>query len=276
MNRLTHNFNELNARGEQALICFMTAGDPDQDTTVDLACSLYNAGVDAIELGIPFSDPLADGPSIQAASQRALDTGMTTRKAMQCAARIHDKVPGLPIVLMTYYNPVLRYGMQQFARDAAASGVDGVIITDLTPEEAAEWQEHANGSNLATIYLLAPTSTEDRVESVCKICSGFVYCVSRTGVTGARQDVPLDLQETITRIRKFTDLPLAVGFGVSLPEHVKAIGAFADGIVVGSALVDLINTNRDNPSLLKITSDYCATLKAATRKLESPHARGTR
>ncbi len=265
MNRITQNFNTLKARGEHALICFMTAGDPDIDKTVELASSLYDAGVDALELGIPFSDPLADGPSIQASSQRSLDSGMTAHKALQCAARIHERVPLLPLVLMTYYNPVLRYGMTEFARDAAASGVDGVIITDLTPEESAEWQHHAQVNQLATIYLLAPTSTDDRVSSVCKICSGFVYCVSRTGVTGARQDVPQDLKDTISRIRRYTDLPIAVGFGVSSPEHVKAISAFADGVVVGSSLVDLIHNNRDNRDLHNVAYEYCASLKAGTR-----------
>ncbi len=265
MNRLTDNFKQLNARGEQALICFVTAGDPDVDRTVELAAAMYDAGVDALELGIPFSDPLADGPSIQASSQRALDSGMTAHKAMECARRIHARVPHLPLVLMTYYNPVLRYGMDKFAHDAATSGVDGVIITDLTPEEASAWQQNAAANNLATIYLLAPTSTDERVASVCKSCSGFVYCVSRTGVTGARQDVPHDLRDTLSRIRKHTNLPLAVGFGVSSPEHVAAISAFADGVVVGSSLVDLIHNNRDNPSLLEIAAEYCASLKGATR-----------
>jgi tryptophan synthase alpha chain len=255
----------LRQRGEKALIGFVTAGDPSAERTVALITALAEAGADAVEIGIPFSDPLADGPSIQASSQRALDGGMTVAKALSVVAQARQASPDLPLILMTYYNPIRRYGLERYAADARAAGADANIVTDLTPEEADDWKRLSVASGLDTIFLLAPTSTQARIEVVARLSTGFVYCVSRTGVTGARQDVPADLRDVVARIKASTPEPVCVGFGVSRPEHVAQIAAFADGVVVGSSLVDLIHRHRDAPDLLGQVRDYVASLKAATR-----------
>jgi len=265
LSRLAQRFEELRARGEKALVCFVTAGDPSAERTVEIVTTLARAGVDAVEIGLPFSDPLADGPSIQAASQRALNGGMTTAKALEVVRQVRQNAPELPLILMTYYNPIRRYGLARYAHDAKAAGADAHIVTDLTPEEAEEWKRLSVANDLDTIFLLAPTSTPDRIAIVARLSTGFVYCVSRTGVTGARQDIPTELTEVVARIKAHTSDPVCVGFGVSQPEHVRRIAAFADGVVVGSALVDLIHRHRDDPGLLTQVHDYVATLKAATK-----------
>lgn len=265
MTRLTDHFAQLRGRNEKALIGFVTVGDPSADLTVDIVIALARAGVDAVELGLPFSDPLADGPSIQASSQRALENGMTVPRALDVIDRIRRAAPHLPLIVMTYYNPILRYGLERYAADAHAAGVDAHIVTDLTPEEAADWKRISKTSDLDTVFLLAPTSTLERIVAVTELSSGFVYCVSRTGVTGARQDVPAELTDVVGRIKARTPLPVCVGFGISRPEHVQRICAFADGAVVGSALVDLIHCQRDASDLCAQVSGYMATLKAATR-----------
>jgi tryptophan synthase alpha chain len=226
--------------------------------------ALDEAGVDAIELGIPFSDPLADGPSIQAAAQRALANGVTVGQVFDTVRSIRQR-SDIPIVLMTYFNPTLQYGVERFARDAAAAGVDGAIQTDLTPEEAGEWIAAARAAGLDTVFLLAPTSTDDRIQVVSELSTGFIYCVSRTGVTGARQDVPSELPALIARVRERTRTPVCVGFGISKPEHVRRIGEIADGAVVGSALVDVIARNGDSPALLEEVRAFAASLKEATK-----------
>jgi len=216
------------------------------DATVDIALALDAACVDVIELGIPFSDPLADGPSIQAAGHRALLGGATVARALDTLREIRSR-SAIPIVLMTYFNPALSYGLDRFARDVAGAGADGVIQTDLTPEEADLWIPAARGAGLDTVFLLAPTSTESRIDVVTGIATGFIYCVSRTGVTGARDEIPMELEEFVGRVRRKTDLPVCVGFGISTSDHVRRITAFSDGVVVGSALVDLIaTTNRSD------------------------------
>lgn len=265
MSRLSARFETLRQRGEKALVCFVTAGDPSAERTVKIVTALAEGGADAIELGIPFSDPLADGPSIQASSQRALEGGMTTAKALAAVRSIRQMSPDLPLILMTYYNPIRRYGLERYAADLRAAGADGNIVTDLTPEEAGEWKRLSEANGLDTIFLLAPTSTEARIEIVSRLSTGFVYCVSRTGVTGARQDVPAELTDVVARIKARTPAPVCVGFGVSQPEHVRRICAFSDGAVVGSALVDLIHAQRDAPDLLPRVRDYVASLKAATK-----------
>ena len=270
MTRLTERFASLKARGERALICYVVAGDPSAEATVEIVRALDEAGADAIELGIPFSDPLADGPSIQAASQRALEGGITVPKVFETLRQIR-KVSQIPVVLMTYFNPTLRFGIDRFANEAAQAGADGVIQTDLTPEEADPWVRAARAAGLDTIFLLAPTSTADRIEIVTRISSGFVYCVSRTGVTGSRDEVPVELTEFIGRVRagitalKRRDLPVCVGFGVSRPEHVKQIGDFSDGVVVGSALVDLIARHAHATDRTENVRAFVSSLKAATR-----------
>jgi tryptophan synthase alpha chain len=264
MSRLTKRLEELRARGEKALVCYVVAGDPNLERTVDIVLALDAAGVDAIELGIPFSDPLADGPSIQAASQRALVHGVTVGQVFETVRAIRQR-SDIPIVLMTYFNPTLRYGVNRFATDAASAGVDATIQTDLTPEEADEWIAASRASGLDTVFLLAPTSTDDRIQVVSELSTGFIYCVSRTGVTGARQDVPAELPALITRVRERTRTPVCVGFGISKPEHVRRIGEIADGAVVGSALVDVIARHGDSPALLDEVRTFAAGLKAATR-----------
>ena len=265
MSRLNDCFSALRARNEKALLCFVTAGDPSAERTVEIVCALAEAGVDAVEIGLPFSDPLADGPSIQASSQRALEAGMTTRKALEIVRSIRQRSPQLPLILMTYYNPIRQYGLARYAADAKAAGADAHIVTDLTPEEAGEWKQFSIANGLDTVFLLAPTSTSDRIQVVCELSTGFIYCVSRTGVTGARQDVPVELTDVVARIRASAKAPVCVGFGVSTPEHVRRICAFADGAVVGSALVDLIHRHRFDGNLLNLIHDYAASLKAATR-----------
>jgi tryptophan synthase alpha chain len=263
--RLSRRFEELKGRGEKALVCFVTAGDPSSERTVEIVDTLARAGADAVEIGIPFSDPLADGPSVQASSQRAIEHGMTTRKALDIVRSVRASNPDLPLILMTYYNPIRHYGLAVYARDAAAAGADAHIVTDLTPEEAADWKGYSDENGLDTVFLLAPTSTSVRIEVVAKLSTGFVYCVSRTGVTGARKDVPAELADVVARIRAQTSEPICVGFGVSTPEHVRQICAIADGAVVGSALVDLIHRHRDDADLLPRVHDFVADLKSGTR-----------
>lgn len=264
MSRIDDCFTRLRASGEGALVCFVTAGDPNIDTTEDIVLELGQAGADIVELGIPFSDPIADGPSIQAASMRALEAGTNVIKVLDLVRSIRDK-SDLPIVLMTYYNPVLRYGLRRFASEAVASGADGVIVTDLVPEEAQEWKTAADAAGLSTIFLLAPTSTEQRIAEVSKLASGFIYCVSRTGVTGARQEMAQGVRDLVARIRSKTDKPVVVGFGISSREHVQEVCEYADGAVVGSLLVDLIAEKAYSEALLPELRQAVSELKSGSR-----------
>ena len=265
LSRLSERFDTLKQKGEKALICFVTAGDPSAEATADIVAALADAGADAVEIGLPYSDPLADGPSIQAASQRSLDGGMSVLKALEIVRQIRRKTPDLPLILMTYYNPILRYGLERYARDAREAGADAHIVTDLTPEESDDWRRISQANGLDTIFLLAPTSTADRIEIVARIASGFVYCVSRTGVTGARQDVPAELAVMINQIKAKTETPVCIGFGISQPEHVQKIAAISDGAIVGSSLVDLIHKNRADARLLDAVREYVHALKQATK-----------
>ena len=264
MNRIDRRFAELRARGDKALVCFLTSGDPDFATTADLAVEIARSGADIVELGVPFSDPLADGPSIQASSFRALERGATVRGVLDNVREIRARCD-TPIVLMTYYNPVLKYGLDGFARDAADAGADGVIMTDLPPEEAGEWKKSADRAGVATIFLLAPTSTKERIEVAAKMGSGFIYCVSRTGVTGARDDMPAELEALVATIKAATDLPVVVGFGISKPEHVRFVTRFADGAVVGSALVNVI---ADHAGSAESVGEFVKSLKAGVVRRE--------
>ncbi|MBI2844248.1 MAG: tryptophan synthase subunit alpha [Armatimonadetes bacterium] len=263
MSRIGERFQELSRRGEKALVCFITAGDPDMDSSEAVVLALAEAGVDIVEIGVPFSDPLADGPSIQASSQRALDGGVTPPAVLDLVRRVREK-SDLPLVLMTYFNPVQMMGVRRFADEAAAAGADGVIMTDLPPEEAGEWKAAADAAGLDTIFLLAPTSTDERIRRVAEMGSGFIYCVSRTGVTGARKELPADVKDLVNRIRNSTTKPIVVGFGVSGPEQVREISKWADGAVVGSALVDLIASADGSDSLAERVRAFASALKAAT------------
>ena len=260
MNRIDRCFAELKRRGDKALVCFLMSGDPDLDTTEKLVEKIAECGADIVELGIPFSDPLADGPSIQAAGQRALDGGTTLRTVLQRVKSIRERCE-VPIVLMTYYNPIQKYGIERFAREAASAGADGVIMTDLPPDEAADWRSAATQAGLATIFLLAPTSTKERIELVANMASGFIYCVSRTGVTGARDEVPAELKDLVGIIKAASSLPVVIGFGISRPEHVRQVTSFADGAVVGSALVNVIADHAGSDELLQQAGDFVASLK---------------
>jgi tryptophan synthase alpha chain len=263
MSRIGARFEELKAAREKALICFVTAGDPDLETTKKIVLEMAVAGADIVELGIPFSDPIADGPSIQAASLRSLENGTNVASVLELVQSIRSESQ-VPLILMTCFNPILHYGLERFAREAASSGVDGVIASDLTPEEAGEWKSLADLHNLDTIFLLAPTSTAPRIDRVAKLGSGFIYCVSRTGVTGARMEMAEGVRELVESVKAITSKPVAVGFGISKPEHVHAVCEYADGAIVGSRLVDLIASKADTQSMLADLRELVSSLKSAT------------
>ncbi len=264
MSRISGTFTALRAHNERALIPFVMAGDPSPAATPAVLEALAAGGADVIELGLAFSDPIADGPTIQAAAQRALDAGATL-DALFAAARDFRAAHDTPLVIMTYTNPVFHRGYVRFAAEAAAAGIAGVIISDLPPEEADEWCAAASKHGLDTIFLLAPTSTLPRIARAAARSTGFVYCVSRTGVTGARAALPADLTGLVARLRAETEKPIAVGFGISTPEQVRDICAIADGAVVGSALVDLIARHSGDPKLPAAVTEFIRSLKAATR-----------
>jgi len=311
MSRITDRFAALSARREGALIPFIVAGDPDFDRSLRVMVALARAGSDVIELGVPFSDPLADGPVNQAAYDRALRTGATVEGVLDLVARFR-KQHQAPVVLMTYSNPVAQYGWERFAVEAAQAGVEGVLLTDLPPEEAEGhprsgsggaplWLGHARAAGLDTIFLLAPTSPDSRIAMVARLASGYIYCVSRLGVTGARDQLPPDARALVERVRAVAQepeqrhsersakrearnlgtaeaqsgrppdrrghapaLPVVVGFGIARPEQVRAVCAFADGAVVGSALVQLIAEHAGQPDLDQAVEEFAAGLKAAT------------
>jgi tryptophan synthase alpha chain len=246
--RIARLFDSLKHDGRKGLIAYLTAGDPTPERTPALVEALERGGADLIELGVPFSDPVADGPVIQRAGQRALAAGTTLRKVLEMAAEIRRRSE-IPLLLFTYLNPVLRYGLDALAREAAASGIDGCLLIDASVEEAGQYVEAMRRHGLDTVFLAAPTSTQRRLELVARYSTGFVYLVSRTGVTGARASLSDAVSPLVAAMRAVTDLPLAVGFGVSRPEHVADLGRQVEAVVVGSAIVDLIGRNADNPSL---------------------------
>jgi tryptophan synthase alpha chain len=237
--RITRRFEELRSRGEMGLIAFLTAGDPSLEATESFVLALDQAGADVVELGVPFSDPVADGPAIQRSSERALRAGTTLSGVLKLVESIRRK-SDVALVLFSYYNPVLQMGIERFAQRAADAGADGALITDLTPEEAGDYRRIVQAQGLDTIFLAAPTSTDKRLASIAKVTSGFLYVISRTGVTGTRESLPEDLPALIRRVRRATPLPIAVGFGISLPGQVSVLGGLADAAVVGSALVQEI------------------------------------
>ena len=261
MSRIADRFAKLKESGGKALVCFVTAGDPNLETTKRIVLALERAGADIVELGVPFSDPIADGPSIQASSMRALASGTNVPKVLDLVRSIRRE-SGLPLVLMTYYNLIEHYGLSRFADEAASAGVDGVILSDLTPEDSGGWKTAADARGLDTIFLLAPTSTEERIRRVAQLASGFIYCVSRTGVTGAQAEMAEGVRDLVARIRSATEKPIAVGFGISTPGQVRDVCGYADGAVVGSVLVNLIAENADSPALLTELNDLVSALKA--------------
>lgn len=237
MTRLSATFQSLAAQGRRAFVAFVTAGDPTLERTIEVALQAEAGGADVLELGVPFSDPLADGPVIQRASERALRQGVTLSHVLAAVGAMRARGLRLPIVLFSYYNPLLAYGLERLCHDACAAGVDAALVTDLPPEEAGEWLAPARAADLDTVFLAAPTSPDERLQRVCAASRGFVYAVSRTGVTGERQALSDDARPLLARLRALTSLPVALGFGISTPEQVRAAAELADGVVVGSALV---------------------------------------
>lgn len=251
-------FKKLQKEGKKAFIPYIMAGDPDLERTKDIVRLFEECGADIVELGVPFSDPLADGPTIQRASERALRNGVTLRNVIALVKGFGQEIK-IPIILMTYYNPVFKYGIELFISDAREAGIDGVIIPDLPPDEAAEFIRLSKKAHLNTIFLLAPTSTEDRVKKVVRASTGFIYYVSITGITGAALSLDGSMEVLISNIRKYTDKPIAVGFGVSTPEEASAVARVSDGVIVGSAIVKRIHNSPDG------LKQYLTSLREAIR-----------
>jgi tryptophan synthase alpha chain len=259
--RIGRLFERLRAEHRPALIAYITAGDPAPDRTVGLVAALERGGADLIELGVPFSDPIADGPVIQRGSDRALKAGTTVAKVLDIASQIR-KQSEIPLLLFTYMNPILRYGLEALAHKAVACGIDGCLLTDLSVEEAEPYTAAMRGAGLDTVFLGAPTSSERRLELVAEYSTGFVYLVSRTAVTGERSSISNSVAPLVSAMRKVTDLPVAVGFGISTAAQVREVGMIADGIAVGSAFVRVIEENAASPELE-------ARLEALARELSS-------
>jgi tryptophan synthase alpha chain len=232
----------ISVNKKPSLVAYVTCGDPDLATTRDIVLAAIEAGADVIELGVPFSDPVADGPVIQRASERALRHGTTLAQVIELAAEVRRKSQA-GLIIFSYLNPILRMGLSKFAAVAADAGIDGALITDLPVEEAGDYLHEMRKKGLATVFLAAPTSTDERLKQIAKASTGFVYAVSRTGVTGAREQLPADARRLVQRLRKHTKLPIAVGFGISTAEQFAAVGEFADAGVVGSAIVETIERN---------------------------------
>ena len=238
--RIEELFLSLKEKNEKALITFITAGDPDLPTTKDIILELVSKGADIIELGIPFSDPMADGPTIQMASERALASGTTTGKVLKLVKEVRAEGCAAPIVLFGYYNPIFVYGLERFAKDARRAGADGVLIVDLPPEESGDFKAALDAEGLDFVYLLTPTSDASRIKLVAARASGFVYYVSVAGVTGARTKLATSLQSAVKKVKAGTHLPVGVGFGISTPEQAKVAAKSAEGVIVGSAIVNII------------------------------------
>ncbi len=275
--RISKRFAELRSSGELGIIAYITAGDPSLDATAKFALALAGAGADVIELGVPFSDPLADGPTIQRASERALKAGTTLAGVLGLVRRIRQSSQ-VPLVLFSYYNPILQMGLEKFASAAESAGADAVLVTDLTPEESEDYRRILAAHHLDTIFLGAPTSTDERLAKIAACSSGFLYLISRTGVTGAKDALPDDLPALLRRARSVTQLPIAVGFGISLPGHVSVLGGLADAAVVGSALVSEIEKAKSVEAAAAALSERVRSLKEAARhglsRREAPIHRG--
>lgn len=262
--RIARRFAELRRAGELGLVAYLTAGDPSLDATEQIVLAAAEAGADVIELGVPFSDPVADGPTIQRASERALRGGTTLAGVLDVVARIRRRSE-IPLVVFSYFNPILQMGLETFATRTAEAGADGVLVTDLTPEESTDFRTATQARNLDTIFLAAPTSTDERLRLISDVSSGFLYLISRTGVTGAREALGEDLPPLVRRVRAITKLPIAVGFGISLPGHVSVLGGLADAAVVGSALVQEIERAATPGAAASAVTSKVRQLKEAAR-----------
>ena len=254
MSKITQVFKKAGKTGKKVLIPYIMAGDPTLNDTKQYVADLEESGADIIELGVPFTDPLADGPTIQRASERALAQGTTLRKVLNFVKDIRKDIK-IPLILMTYYNPVFKFGIEAFVKEAVSAGVNGIIIPDLIPDEAEDIIANAKTHGLDTIFLLAPTSTEDRIRKVAKASTGFIYYVSITGITGAKISIDNTMKDTLSKIKTITGKPVAVGFGISTPEQASAAAELADGIIVGSAIVRLISEGKDIKSFVRALKD---------------------
>jgi tryptophan synthase alpha chain len=262
--RISQRFAELRESGELGIIAYITAGDPSLDATHKFVLALAEAGADVIELGIPFSDPLADGPTIQRASERALKAGATLAGVLELVGRIRQSSQ-VPLVLFGYYNPFFQMGEEKFAAAASSAGADGVLVTDLTPEESVDYRRILAAHHLDTVFLGAPTSTDERLSTIAAVTSGFLYLISRTGVTGAKDSLPDELPALLRRARAITTIPIAVGFGISLPGHVSLLGGLADAAVIGSALVSEIENAKSVDAAATALAARIRLLKEAAR-----------
>lgn len=263
-NRIAKRFHELGARHEPAFIPYITAGDPSLDATEKIVIALEQAGADVIELGVPFSDPVADGVVNQEAAQRALAHGTSLHQIVARVKAMRARTQ-VPLVLFTYVNPVLAYGFEAFAADAADAGVDGVLCVDLPPEEAEDYKRLLDARGIATIFLIAPTSTPKRIELIARRSTGFVYYVSRTGVTGERTDIETSVSGMVAAIKQHATIPVAVGFGISTPEQSAEVAGYADGVIVGSAIVRMIGQLGDAPDMPAKVGAFVRTLADAAK-----------
>ena len=264
MNRIDQKFIKLKQAKKKAFIAFITAGDPDLQTTEELVLELEKSGADIVELGVPFSDPLADGPTIQAASYRSLQKGTTLAKILATVKRIRQS-SDIPIALMTYYNPVFHFGEKDFIAQAKAAGVDGVIIPDLPIEEAGDLRRFATEAEVSTIFFVAPTTTAERLKPVLQAATGFIYYVSVAGVTGGRQAIPSQVVSKIRLVKALTDKPVCVGFGVSTPEQARVLSRIADGVIVGSAIVNEVQKHAGHKDLAARVGAFVRTLVRAVK-----------
>lgn len=266
MRRIARAFASAKKERRAAFVGYVTAGHPSLEGTVEIARALRRAGADVLELGVPFSDPIADGPTNQRAAEHSLAGGTTPRDVLETVSAIRSRGEDIPIVLFTYANPVLAYGVERFARDAAAAGADGVLLTDVPVEELGRFKPHFEDAQLDTIVLVAPTSTKERIKAASRQGSGFLYLVSRTGVTGAQAELADDLESKVRTARKLSRLPVAVGFGISTPQQVARVARIADGVVVGSAIVDRIDRVGDARYLADTVQRFVTPLAAACRR----------
>ncbi len=265
MTRIENKFAQLKAKECKAFIPYITAGDPNLDTTLELVLALERTGADVIELGVPFSDPIADGPVIQRATERALRGGVTLRKVLQLGGDIRKKSE-IPLVLFSYFNPLLNYGLEKLAKDAVQAGFDGVLASDLTVEESESFVRTMRAAGLNTVFLVAPTSSPERMKKIAETSTGFLYAVSRTGVTGEQRELAGDLKEFLQTLRTHTSLPIAVGFGISRPEHVFAVWQEADAAAVGSSIVKEVEQHIGKPGLVESVAAFASWLKGSQTK----------
>jgi len=265
MTRIGRRFEDLRKAGRTGFVAYITAGDPDLNTTRQVVLELDRRGVDVLELGVPFSDPLADGPVIQEASQRALAAGATLEGVLSMVADVRMEAE-IPIVLFTYYNPIHRYGVERFVKRAADVGVDGVLMLDLPPEEGGDYKAQMDVHGLDTIFLVTPTTRDDRMKLIASHTRGFVYYVSRTGVTGERDSLADEIQSKVSEICRHTDMPIAVGFGISTPEHVSEIARYADAVVVGSAIVRRMGEYQHDADLVAKVGAFVGSLIGPLRE----------